>query len=166
MVSLGRHHYFAIVDDSHDIKSPRTIVRVFDDMGPDGTRELTSDVVWARTTVLDRIRAGEVPYQAKSITEKQALRIRERWEKKIAYRYFVLVWEDDPTEKTVNVIREWDSSVFDTVYEEMYVGHDVQQWLPSNMRWEFENGRDYRLLRPVESDAGTVHQFIEAVKGR
>src|SRR5690349_17682179 len=117
MLSLGARHYFAIVDEQHTIKDPITVVRVFENSGPDGIRELSRDVVWVRTTLLDQIEAGEVRCRAKPINEKQALRIRERWEKKIDYRYSIVVDKDDPTDEPVRVIREWDASSGDVVYE-------------------------------------------------
>jgi hypothetical protein len=165
MLSLGSRRYFAIVDDQHGVKDPLTVVRVFDDGGADGIQELSPECVWIRTALLDRIDAGEVPYRAKHINEKQALRIRERWERKIAYRYSILVEEDDPTDKPVGVIREWDASAGDRVYEERYIGPNVFQWLPSNERWESKNGRGDNPLRIVAGDAATVNQFIGSAKG-
>jgi hypothetical protein len=165
MLSLGPHHYFAIVDNQHDVKDPLTIVRVFDDVGPGGVRELSPDVRWVRTTLLDRIDAGEVPYRAKPINTKQALRIRARWEKKITYRYSILVRENDPADEPVGVLREWDAATGNVVYEESYVGRDIHQWLPSNERWEIEKGRGDTRLRIVASDAATVNLFIGSLTG-
>ncbi|MFI7547672.1 hypothetical protein [Actinoplanes sp. NPDC049599] len=165
MLSLGPHHYFAIVDDRHDVKDPLTVVRVFADVGAGGVRELTREVVWVPTTLLDRIDRGEVGYRAEPINEKQALRIRERWEKKISYRYSVVVREDDPAGEPVGVIREWDAAAGDLVYEERYVGRNVQQWLPSSRRWEIEEGRG-SSRRLVACDAATVNQFISSLRGR
>ncbi|MCA2214131.1 hypothetical protein [Jidongwangia harbinensis] len=154
------------MDAQHTVKEPLTVVRVFDEAGADGTRELSrDDVLWVRTTLLDRIATGEVPLRAVPITEKQALRIRERWERRISYRYSVVVDADDPTEETLGVVREWDASAGNAVHEERYVGYQVQQWLPSNKRWESEYGRGDTTPRLIPTDAATVHQYISALKG-
>jgi len=158
VTSREPHRYFAVVDGDHDVDDPLTVVRVTADAG---VTELTHNVAWVRTTLLDRIVAGEVPQQARPITEEAAVRIRERWDQKIAYRYFILVRDDDPTDKPVGVLRERDTSGWPGVHSETYTGH-VDRWQHSNVRKDIERGSDIST-RIVASDAATVHRFISSL---
>jgi hypothetical protein len=163
MISLGPHRYFAIVDDRHDVKDPVTVVRVFDGAGPAGVTELNPDAYWVRSRLLDRIEAGEVPYRARLITEKAAARIREQRERKISFRYFLLVRDDDPDDRPVGVLREWDATGRDRTYAETYSGPD-HRWLPSTVRQNIERGSDI-ATRIVAADASAVHRFISSLNG-
>jgi hypothetical protein len=157
----GPCRYFAIVDDRHDVKDPLTVVRVDEQAGPAGVRELSRDVRWVRTTLLDRIDAGEVPYRAKLISDRAAAHIRERWEKKISYRYSLLVRDADPADGPVGVLREWDASDRDWVYAETY-SRRAGGWRSSNVRQDIERGSNISL-RIVASDAATVHRYVSSV---
>jgi hypothetical protein len=127
------NHYFAVLDDHHDVKDPLTVVRVSEH---GSVRQLTDDAAWATTRLLERIEAGEVPYRLRPITEKAAARIRERREKKVAYRYSVIVRNDDPNEKPVGVLREYDASDGSGMYGETYTRDG--EWTHSNVREDIE----------------------------
>jgi hypothetical protein len=163
MTDPDPYRYFAIVDDRHDAKDPLTLVRVDEQAGPAGVRELSRDVRWVRTTLLDRIDAGEVPYRAVSIGDRAAGHIRERWEKKISYRYSLLVRDADPTDAPVGVLREWNATDRDWVYAETY-SRRAGGWGSSNVRQDIERGSNISL-RIVASDAATVHRYISSVNG-
>lgn len=157
--------YFAVTDDGHDDKDPLTVVRVVEGTGPYGVTQLNDDAAWVRTSLLDRIEAGEVPYRLRPITARKAARIRERREKKVAFRYFVLVRDslpardDDLTDTPTGVLREWDASHGDGSYAETYTREG--EWVHSNVRLDIERGSDI-VTRIVPSDATTVHQLIES----
>jgi hypothetical protein len=155
--------YFAVVDDRHDVKDPVAVIRVVDGTGPAGVTELSSDAYWVRSTLLDRIQAGELPYRVRSITAEAAARIRERRERAIAFRYSILVRDDDPADTPVGVLREWDATGSRGTYAETYAGPE-QGWQPSNVRRNIERGSNIRN-RLVPSDAATVHRFISSLKG-
>jgi hypothetical protein len=154
-------HYFAILDDQHDVKDPLTVVRVVEGGGPYGVTRLNEDAAWVRTVLLDQIEAGEVPYRVRSITSKAAARIRERREKKIAFRYSILVGDDDPTDTPQGVLREWDPSGGGWPYAETYTRDG--EWEHSTVRMDIERGSNISG-RIVPSDASTVHRFIESVQ--
>ncbi|MGW4942996.1 hypothetical protein ACWEOZ_15585 [Actinoplanes sp. NPDC004185] len=157
------NQYFAVTDDRHDTKDPVTVVRVVEGAGPYGITRLTDDAAWVRTTLLDRIEAGEVPYQLRSITRKAAARIRERREKKIAFRYSILVRDEDPTDEPIGVLREWDAASGDASYAETFTRDG--EWEHTSVRLDIERGSDIRN-RVVPSDAATVHRFIESLQRR
>jgi hypothetical protein len=157
------NQYFAVIDDRHDAKDPVTVVRVVEGTGPYGITRLNDDAAWVRTTLLDQIEAGEVPYQLRSITRKAAARIRERREKKITFRYSILVRDDDPTDEPIGVLREWDAASGDSSYAETFSGDG--EWKHTNVRLDIERGSDIRN-RVVPSDAATVHRFIESLQVR
>ncbi|WP_230394846.1 hypothetical protein [Plantactinospora alkalitolerans] len=153
-------HYFAVVDDEHDVKDPLTVVRV---SGRTGVTELHDDAAWVRSTLLDRIEAGEVAYQVRRISEKAAARIQQQREKKVAYRYSIIVIDDDPTDQPTGVLREWDASDGSGTYGQRYTRADG--WRHSNIRKDIERASNIRD-RLVPSDAATVHQFIESMRRR
>jgi hypothetical protein len=157
------NQYFAVLDDRHDTKDPVTVVRVVEGAGPYGITRLNDDAAWVRTTLLDQIEAGEVPYRLRSITRKAAARIRERREKKVAFRYSILVRDDDPTDEPTGVLREWESASGDSSYAETFTGDG--EWEHSNVRLNIERGSNIRN-RIVPSDAATVHRFIESLPVR
>ncbi len=163
MISPGPFRYFAVLGGRHDVKDPVTVVRVVDGAGPAGVTELNPDAYWVRSTVLDRIEAGEVPYRARLITEKAAARIREQRERTITFRYFLLVRDDDPADRPVGVLREWDATGRDRTYAETYSGPD-RQWRPSSIRQNVERGSNI-TTRIVPGDAAAVHHFISALNG-
>ncbi|MEE6309149.1 hypothetical protein V1634_20120 [Plantactinospora veratri] len=148
------------MDDEHDVKDPVTVVRVSERTG---VTMLHDDAAWVRTTLLDRIEAGEVAYQVRPISEKAAARIQQRREKKVAYRYSIVVTDDDPTDEPVGVLREWDASDGSGVYGQMYTRYG--EWEHSNIRQDIERASNIRD-RLVPSDAATVQQFIDSVRRR
>jgi hypothetical protein len=153
------NHYFAVTDDRHDVKDPITVVRVVEGAGPYGVTRLNDDAAWVRTALLDQIEAGEVPYWIRSITPKAAARIRERREKKIDFRYSILVRDDDPDDTPRGVLREWDPSGGGWPYAETYTRDG--EWEHTNVRLDIERGSDI-TNRIVPSDASTVQQVIES----
>lgn len=155
--------YFAIVDDRHDVKDPVTVVRLVDGAGPAGVTELNPDAYWVRSTVLDRIETGEVPYRARPISDKAAARIREQRERTITFRYFLLVQDDDPDDRPVGVLREWDATGGDRTYAETYAG-PADGWRPSTIRQNIERGSNI-TTRIVPGDAAAVHRFIGSLTG-
>jgi hypothetical protein len=106
-----------------------------------------------------QIESGEVPYQLRSIKPKDAARIRKPREKKIAFRYFLLVKDDDPNDTPRGALREWDSSSGDRLYAETYTRDG--EWEHTNVRLDIERGSDISN-RIVPSDSTTVHQLIES----
>jgi hypothetical protein len=156
-------HYFAVIDDSHDVTNPLTVVRVVEGTGPYWVTRLNDDAAWVRTAILDQIEAGEVPYRVRSITPKVAARIRKRREKKIAFRYSILVNDDDPNDTPQGVLREWDPSDGGWPYAETYTGDG--EWVHSNVRLDIERGSNI-WARIVPSDSSTVYQVIESWQRR
>ena len=151
--------FFAVVDDQHDAKNPVTVVRV-SELG--SVHQLTEDAAWAQSTLLERIEAGAVPYRLRPITEKAAARVREGREKKVAYRYSIIVADDDPTDTPVGVLREWGESPSRSG-SETYSTRS-HEWVHSYIRMEIDRANsNYRL---VPSDSSTVHQFVEARRSR
>ncbi|MBE1492470.1 hypothetical protein [Plantactinospora soyae] len=154
------NHYFALVDDEHDVNDPFTVVRVSERTG---VFALDNDAAWVRTRLLDRIEAGEVAYQVRSISERAAARIQQRREEKVSYRYSILVFDDDPTAQPTGVLREWDASNGSGTYGQVYT-RDCE-WENSNIREDIERqGSD--VIRIVPSDAATVSLFIDAIRRR
>jgi hypothetical protein len=154
------NHYFAVVDDEHDVKDPVTVVRVAERTG---VTALNDDAAWVRTTLLARIEAGEVPYQVRPIAEKAAVRIQRQRERKVAYRYSIIVSDDDPADEPVGVLREWDASDGSGVYGQTYTRHG--EWKHSNIRQDIERASNIRD-RLVPSDAATVQRFIASMPSR
>ncbi|MEU8232712.1 hypothetical protein AB0C12_24285 [Actinoplanes sp. NPDC048967] len=157
------NQYFAVTDDRHDAKDPVTVVRVVEGAGPYGITRLNDDAAWVRTTLLDQIESGEVPYRLRSVSRKAAARIRERREKKIAFRYSILVRDDDPSDEPIGVLREWDAASGDSSYAETFTRDG--EWEHTTVRLDIERGSDIRN-RIVPSDAATVHRFIESLPVR
>jgi hypothetical protein len=155
--------YFAVTDDRHDVKDPVTVVRVVEGTGPYRVTQLNDDAAWVLTGLLDRIEAGEVPYQIQPISPKAAARIRKRREKKIAFRYSILVGDNDPTDTPAGVLREWDSSNGDSTYAETYTG--AGEWEHTNVRLDIERGSNIST-RIVPSNGAIVHWFIESMRAR
>ncbi|MBU2668857.1 hypothetical protein KOI35_35640 [Actinoplanes bogorensis] len=153
-------HYFAVVDDDHDVKDPVTLIRVVEGAGPAGITRLNGDVAWARTELLGQIERGEVPYALREVTAKAALGLRERWARKIPFRYSVLVRDDDPADQPTGVLREWDATGSDHVYAEVYTREG--RWESSTVRHDIERSSNI-FNRIVPSDSSTVHRFIESL---
>ncbi|BEL11047.1 hypothetical protein Q0Z83_092380 [Actinoplanes sichuanensis] len=157
------NQYLAVIDDQHDVKDPITVIQVVPGAGPYGVTRLNEDAAWVVTRLLDQISAGEVPYRVESITPKTAARIRNRRERGIDFRYSILVQDDDPTDRPVGVLREWDASRGGGTYAETFSSSNV--WEHSSVRLDIERGSDIST-RIVPSDSATVHRFIEAVQRR
>lgn len=157
------NHYFAVVDDQHDVKDPITVLRVVEGAGPYGVTRLNDDAAWVRTALLDQIEAGEVPYRVRSITPNAAARIRKRREQKIVFRYSILVDDDDPTDTPHGLLREWDPSGAGWPYAETYNRNG--EWVYSTVRLDIERGSNI-VTRIVPSDSTTVHQVIESWQRR
>ncbi|GGN12137.1 hypothetical protein FHR83_003540 [Actinoplanes campanulatus] len=149
------HRYLAVVDDGHDVKDPVTVLQVFD--GSSVALQLNEDAAWVRSTLLDRIEAGETPYRLRSISPRAAARIRARRERKINFNFFLLVRDDDPTDTPAGVLREWEPSGGSGLYAETYTREG--EWTSSNVRLDIERGSNI-WARIVPSDASTVHQII------
>jgi hypothetical protein len=154
------HHYFAVIDDRHDAKDPLTVIRVVEGAGPYGVTRLNDDAAWVRTALLDQIEAGEVSYRLQPIGPRAAARIRKRREKKIAFRYSILVDDGDLKDTPQGVLREWDASSGGGSYAESFTRDG--EWVHCDVRLDIERGSDIRT-RIVPSDASTVHQFIESL---
>jgi len=95
------------------------------------------------------------------ITEDAAARIRERREEKIAFRYSFLVDDDDPADKPVGILREWDSTESKFVYAETY--RRDRGWNPSDIRQNIERGSNL-WARLVPADEAAVRRYIESGK--
>lgn len=154
------NHYFALVDDEHDVKDPFTVVRASE---RSGVFALNDDAAWVRTTLLDQIEAGEIAYQVRPISERAAVRIQQRREKRVSYRYSILVIDDDPTDQPTGALREWDASDGSGTYGQVYTRDG--EWEHSNIREDIERASN-NVNRIMPSDAATVHQFIETIQRR
>ncbi|GAA0512664.1 hypothetical protein Ade02nite_96600 [Paractinoplanes deccanensis] len=153
------NHYFAVLDDQHDVDDPVTVVRVAEGAGPHGVMRLNEDAAWSQTGLLDRIRSGELPYRLQPITAEAAARIREQREKTIDFRYSILVADDDPTNKPSGVLREWDASDGRGSYAETFTR--AGEWEHSTVRMDIERGSNI-ANRIVPADEATVRRFTRS----
>ncbi|GAA1582090.1 hypothetical protein [Actinoplanes couchii] len=148
--------YFAVVDDRHDVRDPVTVIRVLEGAGPHGITRLNEDAAWEWTTLLDRIAAGEVDCRLQPIDAADAARIRRQRESGIAFRYSVVVREDDPARRPVGVLREWDATGGGS-YAEVFTRN--REWEHSTIRLDIARGSNaWALVLPT--DPATVGRFI------
>jgi hypothetical protein len=75
------------------------------------------------------------------------------------YRYSIVVRRDDPSDRAVGVLREWDAPDGGGTYGETYTRDG--EWKHSNIREDIERASNI-YNRLVASDAVTVGQFIAA----
>lgn len=159
----GERRYFAIVDGRHNKKNPRAIMDVTIGRKSDLILEPDGDVIWTPSNLLHQIEAGEVPYRAEWITTKAAARIRERWEKRIDFRYFIIARKEDPHDHPIGVIRERVIAGTRLGHTERYSRKDG--WVSDGMRVELERASD-PWARIVPSDSASAQQVIDSLHRR